>query len=137
MYKNHKIIIYMNQTNNKQNITNSEDNLPPETLYQLACRINQSIVMAEDYLINSRPPNILNNVIKINNQDIDMYDYLINKNHLNVGEYAFIAYDINNNNSWYVRKTHDHLLQYYYLTEEDDYYYFRLFINGCYERYYP
>jgi hypothetical protein len=115
-------------------IDNIENNLPKDVLYQLSCKINQSIVHAENTLINNRPSNMLNYIIKYGNNDIDMFDNLINKNNLNMGEYSLIAKDINDN-SWYVRKTYSNQLQYYYLGNEDNYNLFLLFIKGYNKRY--
>jgi len=113
-----------NNNNNNINI-NMQDNISSEILYQLHSRINQSIVIANEGLMNNFYPYIINN--------INMYDYFINKNNLDVGEYAFIAYDTYN--KWYVRKTFDNIIQYYQL-KINDYILFELFIDGYQERYY-
>ena len=123
-YINHQIKI----------LDNIENNLPKDVLYQLSCKINQSIVNVENTLINNRPSNMLNYIIKYGNNDIDMFDNLINKNNLNMGEYSLIARDIDDN-SWYVRKTYSNQLQYYYLGIEDNYNLFILFIKGYNKRY--
>ena len=123
-YINHQIKI----------LDNIENNLPKDVLYQLSCKINQSIVNVENTLINNRPSNMLNYIIKYGNNDIDMFDNLINKNNLNMGEYSLIARDIDDN-SWFVRKTYSNQLQYYYLGIEDNYNLFILFIKGYNKRY--
>ena len=123
-YINHQIKI----------LDNIENNISKEVLYQLSCKINQSIVNAENTLINNRPSNMLNYVIKYGNNDIDMFDNLINKNNLNMGEYSLIARD-SDDNSWFVRKTYSNQLQYYYLGIDDNYNLFILFIKGYNKRY--
>ena len=59
----------------------------------------------------------------------DTYIY----DNLNTGEYAFIAYD-NYNNSWFIRKTYNDIIQYYYLINENDHL-FNLFIKGYNRKY--
>jgi hypothetical protein len=94
--------------------------------YNLYCKINQSIVMAENYLKNNRPFGIFNNVVKINGQNIDMYYHLIVKNNLKEGEFSLVALS-GDHNMWFARKTHDNLIQYFYFTVDNSYYQEELF----------
>jgi hypothetical protein len=112
------------------------NSIPEDIEYYLDCKINQSIAMADEYLKKNRPVELVNNVIKINNQNIDLYDYLIiNDNFIN-GEYALVAYS-DDNNMWFVRKTYDGLIQYYNFTYDDSFQtndLFDYFIRGYKEK---
>jgi hypothetical protein len=115
-----------------------DDDIPTDIRYQLACRINQSIVLAEEFLKKNRPDDLLNNIIKINGQDIDMYDYLIVKNNIRNGDFAIVALS-SDDNMWFVRKTYDGLIQYYNYTTDDKYNIndlFGLFIKSYKQRLY-
>jgi hypothetical protein len=112
--------LYDQENNMNNNICElySEDDIPKDILYQLHCKINQSIFLAEEYLVKNRPDGLLNNIMKINGQNIDMYDYLIIKDNLKNGEFAIVALS-GENDLWVARKTHNNLIQYYNFTSED------------------
>lgn len=111
----------MNQPNNNMNnydIIDPLADIPEDIRYQLDCRINQSIVLAEEYLIKNRPIELLNNIINIDGQNIDMFDYLIVNDNLKEYEFALVA--LSGDHEWWIaRKTPSQLVQYYNFTIED------------------
>jgi len=122
---------------NHYNIIDIESDDDDIMNYGLDCRINQSIdiaatVLPEEY----RPADLRNNVVQINGQNLDLYDYLIVENNLNPGEFALVALS-SNKDMWYARKTRDNLVQYYHFTSEDSFSYndyFSLFIQNYKQR---
>jgi hypothetical protein len=117
--------------------TVDEDIIPDNTQYQLDCIINQSIEMAKYTLIN-RPVGLLNNIIKIDGRDIDMYEHLIVNDNFKNGEFSLVAL-AGNENMWFARKTHEGLIQYYNFTSDDSFSsddLFSIFIRGYKQRSY-
>jgi hypothetical protein len=116
------------------NETNIENEIPLFIQEELCIRINQSTLVADDYLKNNRPRSLINNIIKINGYNIDMYEELINKDNFNPNEFAIIAKSkYNNSDMWFARKTDNNLVQYYHFTDEDSFSIaslFSLFIEG-------
>jgi hypothetical protein len=116
--------------NNKA--TNLEYEVPLFIQEELYVRINQSTIMAEEYLKKNRPIGILNNVIKINGCKIDMYEELIIKDNFKPNEFAIVAI-YSDRDMWFARKTCNDIVQYYHFTVEDSFSVaslFSLFIEG-------
>ena len=119
----------MNQQNNMNLYNNELDpeyNIPKNIRYELDCKINQSIVMADNYLKKNRSFGIFNNVINIDGQNIDMYYHLIVKDNLKEGEFSLVALS-GDHNLWFARKTYNNLIQYFYFTVDNSYYQEELF----------
>jgi len=115
--------------NRKNNI---ENYIPLYILEELHIRINQSIMMADDYLKYNRPVGLLNNIVRINGHNIDIYNELIIKNNFEPNEFAIVA-KYSNSDLWFARKTYNNLVQYYHFTHEDSFSVasvFSLFIEG-------
>jgi hypothetical protein len=88
--------------------------------YDLHAKINQSIDLAEVLLKESRHPDLKNNILNINGQNIDMYNYLVINDNLKPGEFSLVA-SAGQYNTWYVRKTNNNLLQFYHFDNEDNF----------------
>jgi len=111
---------------------NIEDEIPLYIQEELNVRINQSIVMADRYLKNKRPVGLLNNIVRINGYNVDMYKELIVKNNFRVNEFAIVA-KYSDHDMWFARKTYNDIIQYYHFTIEDSFSeagLFSLFIKG-------
>jgi len=116
----------------KNNNNIIENEIPLYIQEELYARINQSIIMADNYLKNNRPIGLLNNMIRINSYKIDMYEELIIKDNFEPNEFAIVAM-YSDRDMWFVRKTCDNLVQYYHFTNEDSFSeasLFSLFIKG-------
>ena len=114
------------------NETNIENEIPLFIQEELCVRINQSTAMADDCLKNNRRIGLINNVIRINGHNVDMYEELITKDNFKPNEFAIIA-KYSNTDMWFARKTYNNLIQYYHFTHEDSFSVaslFSLFIEG-------
>jgi hypothetical protein len=128
----------INKNNNQINNYNNQINNHNEESehHELYININQSIVLAQEYLLTNRAIGLLNNVIKINGQNIDMFDHLIINDNFNTGEFALVA-SSGQDDLWFARKTHNNLVQYYHVVSAYDLsidYIFNLFIKGYHQR---
>ena len=94
--------------------------IPQDTEYNFNVKLNQSIVMANEVLINNRYPELKNNILNIDGRNIDMYEYAVINNNLKPGEFCLIA-SSNQYDTWYVRKIYNDLLQYYHFNDEDNF----------------
>ena len=114
------------------NETNLENEIPLFIQEELCVRINQSTVMADDYLKNNRRVGLINNIVRINGHNVDMYEELIIKDNFKPNEFAIVA-KYSNSDMWFARKTYNNLVQYYHFTNEDSFSVaslFSLFIEG-------
>jgi non-ribosomal peptide synthetase component E (peptide arylation enzyme) len=112
----------------EENIINDIIDIPEYLEYHLHAKINQSIDLAEVLLKESRHPDLKNNILNLNGQNIDMYDYLVINDNLKPGEFSMVA-SAGQYNTWYVRKTHNNLLQFYHFDNEDNFTQDGLFYN--------
>jgi len=88
--------------------------------YELNKKVNYSNELANDVLIHNRNPKLKNNILNINGQFIDMYDYTVINNYLKPYEFSLIATS-GQFDTWYVRKTSNHKLEFYHFDYEDNF----------------
>jgi hypothetical protein len=114
------------------NESNIENEIPLYIQEELDGKINQSTIMAEEYLKKNRPIGLLNNMVRINGYKIDMYEELIIKDNFKPNEFSIVAI-YSDRDMWFARKTNDNIVQYYHFTDEDSFSQaslFSLFIEG-------